>query len=200
MKNIYFLLFLSVAGIGQINAQKTPEGSFEFSLLSNQLVDQSSFGFGIGIDRNWHESFQIGVQLQSVFHRNRATFGYGVGSPFYSGTSLLITNAAQLFRLGRWSLQANANAGWLFISLQDENFQEFNPLFGFFEPETIATETYRLVQGGLTLNFTISQKGDLDILLFVRALHNQAFGNVRFGGVEAQSGMQFNLGVKVLVF
>lgn len=195
-------LFILICILGQFGSygQKNPEATFEFSFLGADFVDKSSFGFGIGVNRYWHQNFEIGLQLQSAFNRQNNTYGYVIGSPYYSATSLTLANSAQLFKLGRLSMQANANFGWLFLSLQDENFQEFDPIFGIFEPETIANETFRFLQGGLTLNYIINQRGDIDVVLFFRALYNQSLGNVRFGGEDANSGMQFNLGVKLNVF
>lgn len=97
-------------------------------------------------------------------------------------------------------MEVNANIGWLNINLQDEDLQEFNPVFGFWEAETIVSENFRFLQGGLTLNYIVSRRSDTNIAIFARVLQNMAFGNVRFGGEDANSYYQFNLGVKLDLF
>jgi len=200
MKTSLLLVFFFLGVVQFSLAQKEPAATVEVSLLGTKFVDQNSFGFSIGASRNWHEHFQIGFSLQSAFNGQRDTFGYGVGSPFYSIGVFTVNNTAQLYSVGNFSIDANANFGWLNINLQDEDLASFDPFFGFVESETIAQENFRFLQGGLTLNYIISKNNGLDVGVFVRALKNQALGNVRFGGEDANSNFQFNLGVKVYLF
>lgn len=200
MKKYIFILFFGLCMANFSQAQNLPQGVFEASFLGAEFVDKTAVGFGVGMSGYWHEFFQVGLQFQSAFHRQHNDFGYGVVSPYYSSSAFTISNTAQLFSFGRFSLEANANFGWLFTSLQDESIQDFNPIFGVFESVTIANETYRFLQGGITFNYVITKLTDTDITIFVRALQNQALGNVRFGGTSGNSSMQFNLGLKVVFF
>jgi hypothetical protein len=188
-------------GFTQANlAQNTTNGSIEFSLLGAEFVDRTSIGFGVAIHKNWHEYFQIGLGLQMASNRKSNTFGYEVGSPFYTATAFTLNNTAQLYSIGNFSLEANANLGVLNINLQDEDFATFNPVLGIVESETIVQEYFRFLQGGFTLNYLVSKKDGFDILIFARALRNQSFGNVRLGGENGNSSLQFNLGIKVNAF
>lgn len=200
MKNIAFL-FVVLLGIFQSSfAQKQTEGSFELNLLGTEFVDKTSYGVGLGVNKNWHEYFQIGFGVQVAINQQRNTYGYEIGTPYFSASAFTINNTARIFTLGNFSLEANANLGWLNINLQDDDVQEFNPVFGFWEAETIVSENFRFLQGGLTLNYIVSRRSDTNVAIFTRVLQNQAFGNVRFGGQEENSELQFSLGVKIIAF
>lgn len=193
-----FLLIVFLLGISQLSiAQRDSKGSFEFSLLGTEFVDRASFGVAVGVNKNWHEYFQIGFSVQAAVNQQQNTFGYEVGSPYFSASAFTLNNTAQLYFIGNLSVEANANVGWLNINLQDEDVQEFNPVFGFWEAETVVSENFRFLQGGLTLNYIVSKKTDTNISIFARVLKNQAFGNVRFGGEDANSNFQYSLGLKI---
>lgn len=200
MKKLLFFGLLAFAIMQTNYSQETAKGSFEGSIIGADFVDRTSLGFSFGFNKNWHENFQIGVGFQAAFNRQSNAFGYEVFSPYFSSTALTINNTAQLYSLGKFSVEANANFGWLFINLQDEDLVEYNPALNVFQPETIAWETFRFLQGGFTLNYQVNRKEDLAISIFARALKNQALGNVRFGGEDANSNFQFNLGVKITGF
>ena len=201
---IYSIFFL--LGVIQFNfaqediVQKDTKASFEASVLGSDFVNRTSIGLSFVVNKNWHEYFQMGVGLQTAFNRQSNSFGYDVFTPHYTSTALTFNNTAQLYSLGKFSVEANANFGWLFINLQDEDLAEYNPAFDIFQPATIARETFRMLQGGITLNYVIKQRETIAIAIFARVLKNQAFGNVRFGGADANSNFQFNIGVKLIAF
>lgn len=200
MKNILFL-FVVFLGIFQCSlAQSESKGAYEVSMLGADFANRTSFGVGFAAGANWHEYFHSGVSFQFAFNTNSSTFGYEVGSPMYSFVGFTFHNAARFYSKGNFSIEANANFGWLFINLSDDDFAQYNPALDVYEAESIASESFRLLQGGFTFNYIISKKIDRNISIFARVLKNQALGNVRFGGENANSNYQFNLGVKFDLF
>ncbi|GGE35224.1 hypothetical protein [Psychroflexus planctonicus] len=199
-KTLLLVLTILVFYQFSIGQEERSKGSFEFSVLGSEFVDKTSIGFSLAASTSWHEYFQIGFGFQSAFHSQENSFSYAVGSPYYTASALTINNIAQLYSIGDFFIEANANFGVLNISLQDQDFQDFNPVLGISESEAIAQEFFRLFQGGITLSYIITKKDRANISIFVRTLNNQAFGNVRFGGKNGNSNFQFNLGIKLNAF
>lgn len=200
MKNI-LLLIIFLLGISQFGiAQRDSKGSFEVSVLGSDFVNRTSFGLSLGVNKNWHEYFQVGFGVQFAFHSQSNTFGYEMGSPNFSATAFTFNNTAHLYSIGNFSVDANANLGLLILNLSDRDTGYYNPAFDTFEAETLAWETFRFLQGGITLNYIVSRRTDTNVSIFARVLKNQALGNVRFGGESANSNLQFNIGVKINLF
>lgn len=198
MKILYSILFL--AFFTQINAQSTANGNFEFDIFGAEFVERTSIGLSFGINANWHERFKGGLNLLFAGNRNPNDFGYEINRTRYTAFGLTFTNTAHLFSIGRFSLDANANFGWLFLGLENRDEDVYDPFLDIYITQEEANETFRFLQGGLTANLLISQGKKADYYMYARVLRNQALGNVRFGGESGNSSFHFALGIRIAAF